>query len=483
MIDLIIRGSRARSDAFALTKAFFPEEEIRTSEEEQASETAYHVTVLRDGAAAAEVSADSGDGGTGVGIRNALKRKLYLALSGFTGRELPWGTLTGIRPTKIARDLLTQGISENNTEEVLRKFYYVSEEKTDLAMEITKREIDILSRGCRADGYSLYIGIPFCPTTCLYCSFTSYPISGWAGRTGEYLDAVEKELDFAAEFFRDRVLNTVYIGGGTPTTLSEEELTRLLRRVRESFDVSALQELTVEAGRPDSITPEKLAVLKESGATRISVNPQTMNEETLRLIGRRHTVVQTEESFRLARAAGFDNINMDIILGLPGEEEEEVRRTIGAIKSLGPDSLTVHSLALKRSSRLNRELNPEEREKGSALPDWLSRVSFQNTDAIMDIASSGAREMGLMPYYLYRQKNMAGNFENTGYARPGKEGLYNILIMEEVQDIVAIGAGTVSKHVIPGGKISRCDTSKEPRMYIDRIEEMIERKRNLFTEK
>ena len=346
----------------------------------------------------------------------------------------------------------------------------MSTEKGELAIEIADREKKLLDTLHYENGYSLYIGIPFCPTTCLYCSFTSYPIFSWKKRMGEYLDALEKEIDFVAERYKDRVLDTIYIGGGTPTTLEAEELTKILNKLRKSFDLSHLKELTVESGRADSITYEKLLAMKEGGVTRISVNPQTMKQETLDLIGRKHTVEQVKEAFALAREAGFSNINMDLILGLPGETAEDVRNTMAEIKKLAPDSLTVHSLAIKRASRLNQWIE----ENGISL--------LNNTEETMGITMEGAGEMGLLPYYLYRQKNMSGNFENVGYAKEGKFGIYNILIMEEKQTIAALGAGSISKRVYADGRIERCDNVKDVGLYIEKIDEMIERKRRLFAE-
>lgn len=241
-------------------------------------------------------------------------------------------------------------------------------------------------------------------------------------------------------------------------------------KLQNTLDWSQVREFTVEAGRADSITAEKLRVMKRYGVTRISVNPQTMKQETLDLIGRRHTVAQTVEAFRLAREEGFDNINMDLILGLPGETKEDVEETIRRVQELGPDSLTVHSLAIKRASRLSQWI----------LEHGIS--TLHNTDKTMAIAAQGAKQMGMEPYYLYRQKNMSGNFENVGYAKPEKAGIYNILIMEEVQTIMALGAGTISKRVYGDGRIERCDNVKDVGQYIERIDEMIQRKQRLFSE-
>lgn len=400
--------------------------------------------------------------------KNAFKRFFYLSMQEETGITLPWGNLTGIRPTKIAMTLMEQGKSEEETADYLKTMHLVSEEKTALALDIARREQEILSTLHYESGYSLYVGIPFCPTTCLYCSFTSYPIGAWKKRVGEYLDALEKEIDASAPLCRNKILDTVYIGGGTPTSLSAQELDRLLGKLKSAFDFSLVQEFTVEAGRADSITQDKLRVLYRHGVTRISVNPQTMKQETLDLIGRRHTVEQVEEAFHLARQTGFDNINMDIILGLPGETAADVAHTIERIRALSPDALTVHSLAVKRASKLGRWIE----ENGA--------TAYNNTEEIMEIAARGAAELDMVPYYLYRQKNMSGNFENVGYSRRGKYGIYNILINEEKQTIVALGAGSITKGVFPGDRIERCENVKDVAQYIGRIDEMIERKRQLL---
>lgn len=400
--------------------------------------------------------------------KTAAKHLLYEMLCDYTKTSLPWGELIGIRPTKIAMARLREGDSVEEAARYMETEHLVSPEKAALAAQIAERERKILSGIHYENGFSLYVGIPFCPTTCLYCSFTSYPLASWKPRVGEYLDALEREMAACAPMFEGRILDTLYIGGGTPTTLEPAESERLISMISQYFDTGALQEFTVEAGRPDSITAEKLAVLRKCGVSRISVNPQTMRDRTLKLIGRQHTAAQTEEAFRLARDSGFDNINMDIILGLPGETPEDVRYTMEKIRELGPDDLTVHSLAVKRASGLLK---------------WIEKNGFSsisNTDECMEIAARGAAEMGMSPYYLYRQKNMSGNFENVGYAREGRAGIYNILIMEEKQSILALGAGSISKGVFPGGRIERRDNAKEVAVYIDHIDEMIERKKKLF---
>ena len=457
--------------------------------------------------------------------KNELKQQLYYLLTLYAGKTLPWGTLTGIRPTKIPMELLEEGKSEDEIRSYMKETYFASDEKIELSLAVAKRELELLSRIDYENGYSLYVGIPFCPSTCLYCSFTSYPLAKWANRMDEYLDALEKEIAFTAEACKHKVLNSVYIGGGTPTTLSAEQMDRLLTMIGSYFRIAdgqgrmiyadehmnevdaadetqnsmdeagfengstdaeanatgsdhengktrrqtQLLEFTVEAGRPDSITREKLEVIHKHNISRISINPQTMKEETLRLIGRQHTVQQTIDSFKLAREVGFDNINMDLIVGLPEETIEDVRETMRQLEELDPDNITVHSLAIKRAARLRMQ------------KEQYENLHIENTAQTIDLTAECCHEMGLEPYYLYRQKNMAGNFENVGYAKPGKAGVYNILIMEEKQTIMALGAGATTKVVFEDGKrIERVGNVKDITNYLDRVDEMVERKRELL---
>ena len=402
--------------------------------------------------------------------KNVIKKLFYQMLVGRTGHELPWGSLTGIRPTKIALSRLEDGWKEDDIRRFMKETYMTSDEKIDLSVEIAAREKRLMEPINYDSGYSLYVGIPFCPTTCLYCSFTSYPISKWKGRTGLYLEALFKELEYTAEKMKERPLDTIYFGGGTPTSLPAEDIDAILCKLEQLFDTKNVLEFTVEAGRPDSITEEKLKVLASHGISRISINPQTMNQKTLDLIGRRHTVENVKEKFHIARELGFDNINMDLIMGLPGEDLDDVKHTLEEIEALKPDSLTVHSLAIKRAARLNM------------FKEEYADLKINNTPEMIALSEACARRMGMEPYYLYRQKNMSGNFENVGYAKPGKAGIYNILIMEEVQTIMALGAGTISKRVYGDGRIERCDNVKDVGQYIERIDEMIQRKQQLFSE-
>lgn len=408
--------------------------------------------------------------------KNRLKLALYSLIEKETGKSLPWGTLSGIRPTKIAMKCIEDGMSDRETYDYLKETYLASDEKIDLSIGIAKREKALLDKVDYDNGYSLYIGIPFCPSTCAYCSFTSYPLGVWKNRVDDYLDALEKEIDYTAQKFYHKKLNSIYIGGGTPTTLSPAQLDRLIRKIKCSFDLKDSLEFTVEAGRPDSITREKLQALKKNGISRISVNPQTMKQQTLDIIGRHHTVDDTLQSFKLARELGFDNINMDLIMGLPEETLDDVRHTMELVKELAPDNVTIHSLAVKRAARL------------TIFKDRYSDMQMVNTQEHMDLCAAYCKQMGLEPYYLYRQKGMAGNMENVGYAAKGKAGVYNILIMEEKQTIVACGAGASTKRVWPipnpdgTHRIDRCENVKDVGQYIARIDEMIERKQRLFEE-
>ncbi len=401
-------------------------------------------------------------------VKNQLKKLMYDRLCAFTGETLPWGTLTGIRPTKIPMAMLEEGKSNLEIARYMWETYDCSKEKAALAISIANREKEVLKNLDYEQGYSLYVGIPFCPSICLYCSFSSSPIKVWEKKVEDYLAALFKELEFLGRAYAGRKLNTVYVGGGTPTTLTAEQLDRLMTCIERNFDFTYLQELTVEAGRPDSVTPEKLKVLKDHKVSRISVNPQTMNQKTLDLIGRKHTVEETKQAFYMAREAGHDNINMDLIVGLPGENIEEVRHTMEELKALDPDSITVHSLAVKRAARLK------------LFRDTYEEMGLRNSREIMDLTYRYCVEQGIYPYYLYRQKNMAGNFENVGYAKVDKAGIYNILIMEEKQTILACGAGASTKFVFSADHIERVENVKDVKQYIERIDEMIERKRSFM---
>ena len=495
MILLEFNDAEQENDSRVMLKAFFPEAKIVTSIQENADEAPelfVQVRVIRQEMAGLDNAdcdrliriyfhRDSTDrwdeyedeaqqmASGKKEARNVFKRMMYDMLKKLTGRELPWGTLTGVRPTKIVYTLLEDGKNDREIRDYLKKEYYVSEKKGDLAIKVASNEKRLLEKLDYNNGYSLYAGIPFCPTTCLYCSFTSYPLAVWKDRVDTYVDAMLKELECTSRLMKDKKLDTFYMGGGTPTTLEPEQLDRVLSFFEEHFDTTGLKEYTIEAGRPDSITRDKLLIMKKHGVDRISINPQTMNDDTLKLIGRHHTVEQIKEAFTLARECGFDNINMDLIIGLPGETREHIERTMREVALLAPDSLTVHSLAIKRAARLN------------IFWEKYKDYAMVNTDDIINMTADCAAAMGMEPYYLYRQKNMAGNFENVGYSKPGREGIYNILIMEEKQTIMAVGAGASTKVVFPEEtRIERVENVKDVTTYIENIDEMIDRKRRFF---
>ncbi len=403
--------------------------------------------------------------------RNYLHRRLYGILARETGKELPWGTLTGIRPTKQALERLVQKESRESIANYFKTEYLCSDEKTKLCIRVAEQEQKLLYGIEENDSYSVYIGIPFCPSICLYCSFSSYSLKQYEAYVEPYLEALFKEIEYAGTCFPKKKLVSIYIGGGTPTTLSADQMRRLLRKVKETFDFTYLREWTVEAGRPDSITKDKLLVLKEEGVTRISINPQSMQQKTLDLIGRKHTTEQIKEAFTLARECGHDNINMDLIIGLTGETAEDVRKTLKEIEKLNPDSLTVHTLAVKRAARLYIEMDRYRDQKSKEAVEMMAACQEYT------------KNHGYEPYYLYRQKNMAENLENIGYAKPGKEGLYNVLIMEEHHTILALGSGGSTKFNFAGtGRLERVENVKSVKDYVERIDEMIQRKKDFLEE-
>ena len=496
-IGILFENREFEHDVYELIKAFYPEAEIHTLYENDEAEYDLRFRVEREndnyiikyeraeekGVVSAEVITDEIKDAHALRKENkdSIKYALYQLLVKLTGRTLPWGNLTGIRPAKLAMGMIESGMKNTEVAQEMREKYLVSPQKTALAITIANREREILKDIDYENGYSLYIGIPFCPSICLYCSFSSYPLKVWEKRIDEYVEALCKEVRETALMMKGRTLDTIYIGGGTPTTLLPHQIRKLLDTVGESFGFEGLAEFTVEAGRPDSITREKLEAIREYPVTRISVNPQTMNQETLDIIGRKHTVDQTKEAFHLARELGYDNINMDLIVGLPEETIADVRETMRQLEELDPDNITVHSLAIKRAARLRMQ------------KEQYENLHIENTAQTIDLTAECCHEMGLEPYYLYRQKNMAGNFENVGYAKPGKAGVYNILIMEERTDIIGIGAGSSSKLIrregdldpvtgetVIGNRIDRVENCKSVDDYIARIDEMIDRKKQAF---
>ena len=400
-----------------------------------------------------------------------LERYIYILMRDITGYSSPWGCLTGVRPTKIVNQLLSEGLSRDEVMRELTGFYLASEQKSSLALETALGQKPFLDmQAADPDRIGVYIGIPFCPSRCLYCSFTSNSIEKYKKSVDTYIDLLQAEMEATAEIIRDNALKveSVYIGGGTPTSLGEGQFSRFISDVVRIFIEPSehLREFSVEAGRPDSITAGKLAAMKSAGVGRISINPQTMNDETLRLIGRRHTAAETVDAFEAARAAGFGNINTDIICGLPGEDMEMFSHTLDEIALLGPESVTVHTLSVKRAADLKRD------ERRNMLESSV-------VGNMVEAAAARLAARGMRPYYMYRQKNMLGNHENVAYCLPGYESPYNIHIMEEDQTILAAGAGGVSKFVAPG-VIRRAFNVKSVEEYLARWQEMADRKRDLL---
>ena len=399
-------------------------------------------------------------------VRRLCRQTMYQLCRQHTGIHPPWGSLTGIRPTRLIYEQLEQNVALAEAKLVLEERFDVTEEKAELLRQIVETQMLLPPPGDQ--WMDVYIGIPFCPTRCAYCSFSSGELGD--GRLVEpYLQALSAELKEGCRLIADsgRQLRALYVGGGTPTSLTTGQLDRLLSLVMQLFP--GAMEYTVEAGRPDSLSPEKLRVIHGAGVQRISINPQSMVDRTLAVIGRKHSAAQVEQAYAWAREAEIRHINMDVIAGLPGEDLADFAVTMEAAKRLRPESLTVHTLAIKRSSRLHLEQAP--------LPP------AEIASAMTAMGRQTAAEMGMLPYYLYRQKFMAGNQENVGYALPGHACLYNVDIMEENTHILAFGAGGISKRIYPEeGHIGRAPNVSNIGLYIEKVQEMMERKRALFLE-
>ena len=402
------------------------------------------------------------------GDKDKLKRELYRSLEQYTGKSPKWGILTGIRPVKLAGELYDECGDMDKVGNILKEKYLLHASKSELTRETLAYQRGIAGAPKR-DSVSMYIGIPFCPTRCLYCSFTSNQVE--KSEIDRYLEALHREIDYCGEKIRDRGyrLESVYIGGGTPTTLDEVQLKALLDKLNGSFDMKGLREFTVEAGRPDTFTDEKLSIMKAAGVDRISINPQTMKEATLELIGRSHTVAETREAFAMAKRAGIYCINTDLIAGLPQESLEDFKNSVHEIAELGAENITLHTLAVKRASKLKE------------MDESFNYRNEELREKMLDYALGYLKKNGYRPYYLYRQKHTSGNTENLGFCRNDKASVYNIRIMEEAQSILALGAGGISKVYFPDeNRLERVANVSNYQIYIDRIEEMIERKEKNF---
>ncbi|WP_010233508.1 coproporphyrinogen III oxidase [Clostridium arbusti] len=404
-----------------------------------------------------------------------VKKILYKFLSKDVNIELPWGTLVGIRPTKIALKLMKDGKTKEEVKEYFAKHSLTREDKINLCIDVAEKEENFVNKN--NNSVSVYIGMPFCPTRCLYCSFISDTIQNCKGIVDDYLQAMYYEMENIYKYIKSKNLNIecVYFGGGTPTSINNKQFEETMFRIYNSFiKGNNVREFTVECGRPDSITREKLNTLKKYGVHRISINPQTMNDATLKLIGRGHNSKDIIDKFNLARSLGFDNINVDIIVGLPGEGLEEVKYTCSEILQLSPDSLTVHGMSLKRGSKLHQNI----------LNNIHMKIATQDElNEMYDETVKLSKDLKLKPYYMYRQKNMVGNMENIGYSKFGRECIYNIEMIEERQTIIAIGANAVSKTIfLEENRLERFPNVKDVREYIKRIEEKVESKIKFLNE-
>lgn len=395
-----------------------------------------------------------------------LTSQVYRAFSEITGYTPKWGMLTGIHPVKVLKRFCEE-LGVDNGIKKYRENYFVSEEKTELATRILNQQKESVESLTKRD-FSLYVGIPFCPSRCSYCSFVSEGTEHSDKLIEPYFELLLKEIEKVAEVVKELDLRLVsaYVGGGTPTTLSAQQLKKLCEKIYESFDMSACTELTVEAGRADTITVEKLRAMKASKVTRISINPQSLSDEVLKQIGRKHTADDVREAFRIAKAEGFESINADLIIGLPSDTLESFKNTLDEVIELGASNITVHSLAIKRSSKLNVEKDSLESHKDSELVTEMMNYSVKKLT-----------ESGFEPYYLYRQTRTAGNLENIGWAKNGDICRYNIYTMDESSTVIACGAGGVSKIKDPNSNdLFRIFNFKLPYEYIQRFDEIIERK-------
>ena len=397
-------------------------------------------------------------------LQHALKMAFYQAGTAVLGQEPPWGALTGVRPVKLPTRCMLAGGTPEQAQAELEEEYRVSPLRAKLAVDCAQASLAV-DREVREDQVSLYIGIPFCPTRCAYCSFVSADVGRTLKLVEPYLEAVLEEVEYTGRVLRESGLSihSLYVGGGTPTTLSAGQLERLFSSARAHLPLETCVEYTVEAGRPDTITREKLEVLRDQGVERISINPQTLEDEGLAAIGRKHSARDILDAYALAREVGFDSVNMDLIAGLPRDSFEGFRRSLEGVLALRPENVTVHTLALKKGSRLM--------EEGGALP------SGEETARMLDFSRDTLREAGFLTYYLYRQKYMSGSLENVGWWLPGKESVYNIIMMEELQTVVSIGGGGVTKLVDrKNGRIVRLPNPKYPHDYLSSRDKILAQK-------
>lgn len=468
-MKIIIRlnNLKYRYDVYQMFNIYYPLDEIKFEDEGD------YIVDIEENKISFSYNEFFSESTIGENVKEDIKKLIFSSLKEITGDYYPWGILVGIRPSKIALKYLEEGKKEEEIIELFEKNHLASEEKAKLCIEVAKKEKKLVNKDEKS--IAIYIGMAFCPTRCFYCSFTANPIGGSKKLVNPYLEALTYEIREMKNYVDERGLKieSVYFGGGTPTAVNNDEFENIMKEIYNAFiENRNIIEFTVECGRPDSITLEKLETMKRYNTTRISINPQTMNDDTLKMIGRGHSSRDVIEKFNLARDLGFDDINMDMIIGLPGEGIKEAEYTAKEILKLRPDSLTVHGLSLKRASILYENF---------ILKKGIQIKKQEELSSMYEISRKLADSLDIKPYYMYRQKNMVGNMENLGYSREGKECLYNIQMIEDKQTIIALGADAVSKVVfLEEDRIERFGNVKDIREYASRIKEMVEGKRKLL---
>ena len=468
-IKVNLNNLKYRYEAYQLFNVYFPLNDIKFLAKEEAD----YIFHIDDEKMSFQYKEYFKEESLGEDIKNSLRRFLFLCLRDLTNDIYPWGILIGIRPSKIALKLIKEGKTEEEIIEIFKEKYVAHADKAKLCIDVAKAEERIVNKDTNT--IAVYIGMAFCPTKCMYCSFTSNPIGTHKKMVMPYVESLMKEIREISRYVKEKNLNveTVYFGGGTPTSVSDGEFMMVMDEIYNGFIKDGnVKEFTVECGRPDTLNKNKLQTMKDCNVTRISINPQTMNDKTLKLIGRTHSSEDIKEKFKMAREMGFDDINMDIIIGLPGEGHAEILHTKEELIKLKPDSITVHGLALKRGSIMYENFG---------LRKGIPVTPHEEIVKMYEESKNLAEELGLSPYYMYRQKNMVGNMENLGYAKEGSECIYNIQMIEERQTIIALGAAAVSKVVfLEEDRLERFPNLKDLHEYVTRIDEMIERKKELL---
>lgn len=468
-MEVIIKlnNLKYRYDVYQMFNIYYPLEEIKFEEEGE------YIVNIDENKVSFSYKDFFKESLLGENIKEDIKRLIFSSLRDLTGDYYPWGILVGIRPSKIALKYLEEGKSDEEIVSIFNTKHLASEDKARLCIEVAKKEKESVNKDEK--NIAIYIGMAFCPTRCFYCSFTANPIGGNKKLVNPYLEALTYEIREMKKYVDERGLKieSVYFGGGTPTAVDNKEFESIMKEIYTAFVYERnILEFTVECGRPDSITLEKLETMKKYETTRISINPQTMNDDTLKMIGRGHTSKDVIDKFNLARDLGFKDINMDMIIGLPGEGIKEAKHTAEQILKLKPDSLTVHGLSLKRASILYENF---------ILKKGIQIKKQEELSSMYEVSRELANKLDIKPYYMYRQKNMVGNMENLGYSKEGKECLYNIQMIEDKQTIIALGADAVSKVVfLEENRIERFGNVKDIREYTSRIKEMVEEKKKLL---